>query len=325
LQLNIGPRLALSFVLIIVAMLVGDAIVLWQFHTVRDQAGRLNGYDQEFVTVLRVHESLLSFHDKLEALADEQNPARMAAEAGPLAQTFIADTQGAKSVLSSLPAGIQADTAILPTIEIVQRTLRSQLEEITDLASRSDWSAVHRRIANQVRPLEYLTSTLVEKVDHEIGEEQAEAAQNIRSVQRRVFVMIPVTSILTLLIAATLGVAITRSITEPLARLVEASKRLARGEFEYKVPVEGKDELSDLGQVFNDTGQQLQELYARLQHSEDRLRRVINTIPAYVWSTKPDGSVDFVNQRLSDSTGLTAEELSRSQWSSIVHASELDG
>jgi PAS domain S-box-containing protein len=325
LQLNIGPRLALSFVLIIVAMLVGDAVVLWQFHTVREQAGRLNGYDQEFVTVLRVHESLLSFHDKLEALADDQNPARMAAEAGPLAQAFIADTQRAKAVLSSLPAGIQADTAILPTIEIVQRTLRSQLEEITDLASRSDWSAVHRRIANQVRPLEYLTSTLVEKVDHEIGEEQAQAAQSIQSVQRRVFVMIPVTSILTLLIAATLGVAITRSITEPLARLVEASKRLARGEFEYKVPVEGKDELSDLGQVFNDTGQQLQELYSRLQHSEDRLRRVINTIPAYVWSTKPDGAVDFVNQRLSDSTGLTAEELSRSGWSSIVHEGELTG
>jgi PAS domain S-box-containing protein len=325
LQLNIGPRLALSFVLIIVAMLVGDAVVLWQFHTVRDQAGRLNGYDQEFVTVLRVHESLLSFHDKLEALADEQNPTRMAAEAGPLAQTFIADTQRAKTVLTSLPSGVQADTAIIPTIEIVQRTLRSQLEEITDLASRGDWSAVHRRIANQVRPLEYLTSTLVEKVDHEIGEEQAQAAQNIQSVQRRVFIMIPVTSILTLLIAATLGVAITRSITEPLARLVEASKRLARGEFEYKVPVEGKDELSDLGQVFNNTGQQLQELYARLQHSEDRLRRVINTIPAYVWSTKPEGSVDFVNQRLSDSTGLTAEELSRSGWSSIVHSGELTG
>jgi PAS domain S-box-containing protein len=325
LHLNIGPRLALSFVLIIVAMLVGDAIVLWQFHTVRDQAGRLNGYDQEFVTVLRVHESLLSFHDKLEALADDQNAERMAAQAAPLAQAFIADTQQAKTILSSLPSGIQADTAILPTLEIVQRTLRSQLDEITDLASQRDWSAVHRRIANQVRPLEYLTSTLVEKVDHEIGEEQAEAAQNIRSVQRRVFIMIPLTSILTLLIAATLGVAITRSITEPLARLVEASKRLARGEFEYKVPVRGNDELSHLGQVFNDTGLQLQDLYASLQHSEDRLRRVINTIPAYVWSTKPDGSVDFVNQRLSDSTGLTAEELSRSQWSSIIHAGELAG
>ena len=90
-----------------------------------------------------------------------------------------------------------------------------------------------------------------------------------------------------MLIAAALGVGITRSITGPLARLVEGSKRLARGEFDYKVPVHGSDELSHLGQVFNDTGRQLQDLYASLQNSEDRLRRVINTIPAYVWSTLP--------------------------------------
>lgn len=322
-RLNIGPRLALCFVLIIVAMLIGDAIVMWQFQTVRNQAGRLNGYDQEFVAVLRVHESLLSFHDKLEALADDQDPARMAREAGPLGQAFVSDTQRAKAILASLPAGIQADSSILPTIEIVHRTLQSQLEEMTELAANRDWSAVHRRITNQVRPLEFLTSSLVERVDRQIGGEQAHAVQNIQQVQRRVFVMVPVTSILTLLIAAVLGVEITRSITGPLARLVEGSKRLARGEFNYKVPVHGNDELAHLGQVFNDTGRQLQGLYESLQSSEDRLRRVINAIPAYVWSTLPDGSVDFVNQRLSDSTGLSAEELSKAGWSAIIHPDDL--
>ncbi len=322
-RLNIGPRLALCFVLIIVAMLIGDAIVLWQFQTVRNQAGRLNGYDQEFVAVLRVHSGLLSFHDKLEALADAQDPARMAEEAGSLTQAFADDAKAAKTILGSLPSGIQADTSILPNIEIVQRTLRSQLEEITELASRKEWSAIHRRITNQVRPLEYLTSSLVERVDREIGEEQALAAENIRRVQQRVFIMVPVTSILTLLIAAALGVGITRSITGPLARLVEGSRKLARGEFDSKVPVQGDDELSHLGRVFNDTGRQLQDLYASLQSSEDRLRRVINAIPAYVWSTLPDGSVDFVNQRLSDSTGLSAEDLSKKGWSSILHPDDL--
>ena len=322
-RLNIGPRLALCFVLIIVAMLIGDAIVLWQFQMVRNEAGRLNGYDQEFVAVLRVHSGLLSFHDKLEALADAQDAAQMGEEAGSLTQAFADDAQTAKTILSTLPSGIQPDTSILPTIEIVQRTLRSQLDEITEIANQKDWSAVHRRITNQVRPLEYLTSSLVERVDQEIGDEQAHAAQNIRRVQQRVFIMVPVTSILTLLIATALGVGITRSITGPLARLVEGSKRLARGEFDYKVPVSGNDELSRLGQVFNDTGRQLQDLYASLQSSEDRLRRVINAIPAYVWSTRPDGSVDFVNQRLSDSTGLSAEDLSKAGWSSIVHRDDL--
>ncbi len=321
-RLNIGPRLALCFVLIILSMFVGDAVVLWQFQTAQVQAERLKVYNEELVSVLRVHANLLVFHDTLEAVANDENAERLVSEAGRLISAFSEDTQRVRNALSSLPSGAQPEP-ILPTLEIVQRTLASQLEEITDLATLGQWSTVRLRIANQVRPLEFLTSALAEKVDHQVGEEQARAALNISRVQRRVFVVLSITVAFTLLIAGTLGLAITRSITQPLARLVEGSRMLARGEFKYEVSVRGEDELSHLGQVFNDTARQLQDLYASLQNSEDRLRRVINTIPAYVWSTLPDGSVDFVNQRLSDSTGLSADELSNSGWGSIVHTDDL--
>jgi len=45
-----------------------------------------------------------------------------------------------------------------------------------------------------------------------------------------------------------------------------------------------------------------------LRQSEDRLRLVINTIPTMAWSVRPDGAVDFVNQRWLDYAGLTLEE-----------------
>ena len=41
---------------------------------------------------------------------------------------------------------------------------------------------------------------------------------------------------------------------------------------------------------------------------ESRLRLVIDTIPEQVWSALPDGSIDFVNQRWQDYTGLSLEE-----------------
>ena len=321
-RLNIGPRLVLCFVLIILSMFAGDAVVLWQFQIAQLQAERLKDYNEVLVSVLRVHANLLVFHDTLEAVANDENAERLASEAERLTSAFSEDTQRVRNALSSLPAGVQPEP-ILPTLEIVQRTLASQLEEVTDLANLGQWSTVRLRIANQVRPLEFLTSALAEKVDHQVGEEQASAARNMKHVQRRVFVVLSITLVFTLLIAGTLGLAITRSITQPLARLVEGSRMLARGEFKYEVPVRGEDELSHLGQVFNDTARQLQELYASLQNSEDRLRRVIDTIPAYVWSTLPDGSVDFVNQRLSDSTGLSTDELSNSGWGSIVHTDDL--
>jgi PAS domain S-box-containing protein len=322
LRLNIGPRLALCFVLIILLMFAGDAVVLWQLHVAQLQAERLKDYNEELVSVLRVHSNLLAFHDALEEVANDKDAGRLVSEAQRLTKAFSEGTQRVRNALGSLPSGTQPDS-ILPTVEIVQRMLASQIQEITDLAALGQWDAVQLRIENQVRPLEFLTSGLADQVDRQMSEAQARSLLNTRRVQRRVFVVLSITVIFTLLIVGTLGLAITRSITQPLARLVDASRMLARGEFNYQVSVRGKDELADLGQVFNDTARQLQDLYLSLQNSEDRLRRVINTIPAYVWSTLPDGSVDFINQRLSDSTGLSADELSNSGWTSIVHPDEL--
>src|SRR5438876_2540016 len=290
---------------------------------VRTQAERLNGIDQELVAVQRVHTSLLAFHDRLEDLADSQDAGRLVTEGGPLRTAVLEDTRRAMSALSLLPFDLQRDPTILPTLHAVQSALSWQPEAITTLATSGDWRAVHLRLANQVRPLESLTSELVEKVDHEAGEQQAQAVLNVRRVERLVFWVVPLTAVLTLLIATTLGLAITRSITQPLARLVEGSKALARGEFQHQVSVTGRDELARLGQVFNDTAQRLRDLYATLQSSEDRLRLVIDTIPAHVWSARPDGSVDFINQRWLESTGLSIETGLGWAWGSVVHPDDL--
>ena len=322
-RLNIGPRLMLCFVFITLSMLGGDAVVLWQFHLVRAQAERMNNIDQKLVVLLRVHTSLLTFHDKLEALAQSEDAGRLVTEAGPLRTAVLEDTQRAMAALSLLPSELQRDPAIMPTLLTIQRALPPQLKAIATLATSGDWRAVRLRLANQVHPLESLTSALVEKVAYEAGEQQAQTVMNVRRVQQRVFLIVPMTAALILLIAGTLGLSITRSITRPLARLVEGSKALARGEFQHQVAISGEDELAHLGQVFNDTARRLQDLYATLQSSEDRLRRVIDTIPAHVWSTRPDGSVDFISQRWLESTGLSVQDALGWDWASVVHPEDL--
>jgi PAS domain S-box-containing protein len=267
-RLDIGPRLILGFVFIILSMLAADAVILWQFHTIRIQAGRLNDVDQKLVAVLRVHTRMLAFHDRLDGLADAEDANRLLKEAGSLRTAVLEDIRRAMSALSLPPFDPRRDPTILPTLHVIQSALPSELEAITTLAASGDWRAVHLRLANQVRPLESLTSELVEKVDHEVSEEQAQTALNIQRVQRLVFVAVPLTAAFTLLIAAILGLAITRSITQPLDRLVEGSRALAQGEFQHRVSITGKDELARLGQVFNDTARRLRDLYATLQSSE---------------------------------------------------------
>ena len=245
-------------------------------------------------------------------------------EAGPLRTAVLEEAQQAKTVLSSLPSDLQRDPTVLPTLEAIQSALPVQLDAITALAKLGDWSAVRQRVANEIRPLNSLSSALVEKVDHEVGEEQAEIVQNTKRVEQRVFLAVPITAVFILLIAATLGLGITRSITQPLERLVEGSKALARGDFQYQVAIVGEDELAHLGRVFNDTALQLRDLYANLQKSEDRLRLAIDTIPALVWSARPDGSVDFVNQRWEEYTGLSLEEGLGWKWGETVHPDDIE-
>jgi PAS domain S-box-containing protein len=319
LRLNIGPRLVLCFALIIVLMFVGDVIVLWQFHIVQAQAERLDEYDEELVAVLRVHSDLLKFRDTLESLANAKNSERLKADTQSMFEAFAEDTRSAKSALLAVHSDNASDLTILPILAVVQSNLQSETASVIDLAEANDWSALQVRLANQLRPLEFSISALVERVDREVKAEHTQAAANFRRVQHWIFIVVPATVVLTLLIAASLGLVITRSITHPLEQLVKGSKMLARGEFKHRVPIQGEDELAQLGGVFNDTAQRLQDLYESLQSSEDRLRRVINTIPAHVWSSLPDGSVDFINQRLLESTGLSIEALLGSGWQSIVH------
>jgi len=56
-----------------------------------------------------------------------------------------------------------------------------------------------------------------------------------------------------------------------------------------------------------------------LAASERNLRLSINTMPVLAWSARPDGSVDFVNQRWLDYAGMTAEQARGWGWGAAFH------
>src|ERR1700682_2911329 len=140
-RFNIGPRLILGFVFIILSMLAADAVILWQFHLVRTQAERLKGTAQKLVAVLRVHTSLLAFHDRPEELADSQDVGRLVTEGGPLRTAVLEDIRRATNALSLPTSDLRRDPTILPTLRVIQSALPSQLEAIITLAASGDWRA----------------------------------------------------------------------------------------------------------------------------------------------------------------------------------------
>jgi PAS domain S-box-containing protein len=63
------------------------------------------------------------------------------------------------------------------------------------------------------------------------------------------------------------------------------------------------------------------------QRGVDHFRLVIDTIPAFVWSANPDGSIEFLNQRGLDYTGFSLEQLRGWNWkdSNILHPDDVQG
>jgi PAS domain S-box-containing protein len=67
----------------------------------------------------------------------------------------------------------------------------------------------------------------------------------------------------------------------------------------------------------------LEEAFAKIKKSEASLRLIIDTIPTLAWSIEPDGSVEFVNRRWSNYTGLTTDQARGSGWLAVIHPEDI--
>ena len=56
-----------------------------------------------------------------------------------------------------------------------------------------------------------------------------------------------------------------------------------------------------------------------IRNREQDLRKIIDKIPAFVFSALPDGSIDFLSQSIFDYTGLSPREVLGWDWTTFVH------
>ena len=61
-----------------------------------------------------------------------------------------------------------------------------------------------------------------------------------------------------------------------------------------------------------------------LRASEQNLKLTVDTIPALVWSARPDGTAEFFNQHYLDYLGLSAEHAQDWGWTRAIHPDDLD-
>jgi len=81
-------------------------------------------------------------------------------------------------------------------------------------------------------------------------------------------------------------------------------------------------ELEFVGAVTDVSEQRHAEAVIRQQEAE--FRRVLDTIPALVWSALPDGANAYVNKRFAEYMGASPEQATGSRWQALVHPDDLE-
>ena len=254
-DLKIGVRLTTCFLTIVVLMIAGDAVSIWQLHQLEAHTQMLKTADQASSAIVRLHLDVNSFSGRVAALTRGHNARQFANEAALLRETFLRHVRDAEQILSS--SEIVQDAFTLSTLKTLKATLPTQIDSEIELANAGDWPAIQLRLTGQIQDVIDLSSSLVEGVEERAFEQRARVNEQTEQVRHRLFIVVPAAWMLTLFVAAALGWYVTRTITVPLSELTLGAEALARRDFRHQVNVGGNDELAVLGKAFNHAARQL--------------------------------------------------------------------
>jgi len=85
-------------------------------------------------------------------------------------------------------------------------------------------------------------------------------------------------------LAFAFALAVSRSLAQQVGGLLEAARRLGRGDFSTRVPTAGRDEFAALGEEFNRMSDQLEQRLADLRHERERVQSSVRRLGQAVGS-----------------------------------------
>lgn len=117
----------------------------------------------------------------------------------------------------------------------------------------------------------------------------------VESVVNRVTVSIITAMAVTALAVILAAWAISRITTRPIRKLTAASRKIASGELEQKIPVETRDEVGELARAFNEMSEKFKELVVTISGDRTRLATILDNMADGVIMTDVEGNISLVN------------------------------
>jgi formate hydrogenlyase transcriptional activator len=92
---------------------------------------------------------------------------------------------------------------------------------------------------------------------------------------------------------------------------------------ELHLVASGKQDSALLSEQYG-TREDLEKALNESKSSAAQLRKIIDTVPSFLWTSLPDGSKEYLNKRWYEYTGLSLEQGKGWGWKVVVHPDDLD-
>ncbi len=103
-------------------------------------------------------------------------------------------------------------------------------------------------------------------------------------------------TVVALLTAVSLGIFLTRNITEPLAELAKTAAKITAGEIDTVASVRGGTEIMHLGDTFNEMTSRLRDLIEQLKRSEQQQLDLLNNTSSVIYIKDLKSRYIFINR-----------------------------
>lgn len=103
------------------------------------------------------------------------------------------------------------------------------------------------------------------------------------------------------------------------AHLTAVAVAMGKGDFELRTQMAGRDELASIGAALDNLAADQQRYQAELRQLVRKLETIANASPVLFWSSRPDKSGKWFNQRWLDYTGRGMEQEQGGGWLENIH------
>jgi PAS domain S-box-containing protein len=279
--------------------------------------------ERRMSAVIQVDNSVLTLMNQLHRSADLRQRDYFESEAKRLLSVFRSDTVWADGLLHSATAANNRQAAIIESLNGLLAALPDRVGALIELARTDDWVALHARLLNQVDRTDDVVALLVREINADLVESRKHLLDEVGKAEIRTAEALAAAGLLSLLLAAFLGIAVTRSITRPLANLDAGARALAMGRFGGQIAVTGTDELSQLASVFNQAARELAELYGQMRLSEARFRSLIENASDVILIVSRTGCIVYASPSTTRVLGQAADRLVGRPIRDLLHGDEI--